>query len=149
MLGNLIDLAEQGHFDVIVHGCNCFHTMGSGIAKEIRTRYPRVYAADIQYTDKGDKNKLGSFSWAIVEGKVNNAFTILNAYTQYYYGRGGPHIDYLALRDVFHLIARDYRGKIIGYPKIGAGLAGGDWDRIQGIIHEELFGLTHHLVTLK
>jgi len=26
--GNLIDMAEQGQFDVIVHGCNCLNTMG-------------------------------------------------------------------------------------------------------------------------
>jgi hypothetical protein len=24
--GNLIDMAEQGEFDVIVHGCNCLNT---------------------------------------------------------------------------------------------------------------------------
>ena len=44
--GNLIDLAEQGEFDVIVHGCNCQNTMGSGIAKEIKERYPLAYRAD-------------------------------------------------------------------------------------------------------
>ena len=41
--GNLIDMAEAGKFHIIVHGCNCFNTMGSGIAKEIRNRYPRAY----------------------------------------------------------------------------------------------------------
>jgi len=25
--GNLITLAKEGHFDMIVHGCNCFCTM--------------------------------------------------------------------------------------------------------------------------
>ena len=44
--GNLIDMAEAGEFDVIVHGCNCQNTMGSGIAKEMRARYPGVYQAD-------------------------------------------------------------------------------------------------------
>jgi len=149
MKGNLIDLAEQGHFDVIIHGCNCFHTMGSGIAKEIRARYPKAYEADVNHTEKGDKYKLGRYSWALVIGKTNQPLTIINAYTQYHYGSGGPHVDYHALRDVFHLMAREYPDKIIGYPKIGAGLAGGDWGRIQEIINEELFGLTHHLVTLK
>ena len=34
--GNLITKAIKGDFDVIVHGCNCFHNMGGGIAKQVR-----------------------------------------------------------------------------------------------------------------
>ena len=34
----------------------------------------------------------------------------------------------------------------IGYPKIGAGLAGGDWSIIEKIIDEELQGTDHTLV---
>ena len=30
--GNLISLALAGEFEVIIHGCNCFCTMGAGIA---------------------------------------------------------------------------------------------------------------------
>ena len=33
--GNLVTLALAGEFDVIIHGCNCFNTMGSGVAKDI------------------------------------------------------------------------------------------------------------------
>jgi len=149
MIGNLIDLAEQGHFDVIVHGCNCFHTMGAGVAKEIKNRYPRAYDADVQHTEKGDDSKLGHYTWAIVEGKAANVFTIINAYTQFHYGRGGLHVDYEAIRSVFALIKEDHPNKIIAYPCIGAGLAGGDWSIIQTIINQELTGMVHHLVTLK
>ena len=35
--GNLITLALEGHFDVIVHGCNCFGVMGAGIAAQMQT----------------------------------------------------------------------------------------------------------------
>ena len=38
--GDLIDLAIEGKFDLIVHGCNCFNTMGKGIAKSIRQNFP-------------------------------------------------------------------------------------------------------------
>ena len=34
----------------------------------------------------------------------------------------------------------------LGYPKIGAGLAGGDWPRIAAIIDRELAGEDHTLV---
>lgn len=32
--GDLIELALVGEFDVIVHGCNYFCTMGASIAKQ-------------------------------------------------------------------------------------------------------------------
>jgi hypothetical protein len=59
--GNLITLAEQGHFDGIVQGCNCMCTMGSGLAKEIKDRYPGAWRIDFN-TDAGDINKLGNWS---------------------------------------------------------------------------------------
>lgn len=33
--GDLIQMALNGDFDIIAHGCNCFNTMRSGIAKTI------------------------------------------------------------------------------------------------------------------
>ena len=50
--GNLIDLAEAGEFNIIVHGCNCFETMGSGIAREIHDRYPAAFDADVEYAQR-------------------------------------------------------------------------------------------------
>mgnify|MGYP001795501660 FL=1 len=35
--GDLVKLAIKGEFDLIIHGCNCFCTMGAGIAKTIRS----------------------------------------------------------------------------------------------------------------
>lgn len=150
--GNLIDLAEKGMFDVIVHGCNCFHTMGAGIAKEISSRYPQALEADKTLTKKGDKNKIGRFTYVNVCAPSGYHFVIVNAYTQYNYGRPkkgtGPLVNYDAIATVFKLIARDFPLKIIGYPKIGAGLAGGDWTIIEGIINRQLSGMQHNLVIL-
>jgi hypothetical protein len=39
-----------------------------------------------------------------------------------------------------------FQGQCIGYPKIGAGLAKGDWTIIAQIIQEELAGENHTLV---
>ena len=64
--GNLLDLALEGRFDVIVHGCNCQCAMGAGIALAIRKVFPEAFAADGS-TAKGDRNKLGTFSFASVE----------------------------------------------------------------------------------
>lgn len=150
--GNLIDLAEQGRFDVIVHGCNCFHTMGAGIAKEIATRYPLVLEVDKKYTQNGDKSKLGGYTYTGVTSPQGGYFIIINAYTQHRYGRPKnelePLLDYGAVKSVFKLLKTEFGDKRIGYPKIGAGLAGGDWNIISTIIEQELAGSRHELVVL-
>lgn len=148
--GNLIDWAEHGYFDVIVHGCNCFHTMGAGIAKEIAERHPQAYIVDKNNTKYGDAFKLGTYSYGYVqsETKPEHYFYIVNAYTQYYYGKDKNDINliYSSLRECFRKIARDFSGHKIAYPKIGSGLAGGDWKIISRIINEELKGLDHTLI---
>lgn len=135
--GNLIQLAKKGFFEVVIHGCNCQHVMGAGIAKQVKREFPEAFLADINA-------KLGSYTFATVgEGST----IIVNAYTQQYYGRG-VQVDYLALRSCFRQLARDFTGKSMAYPKIGAGLAGGDWIVIYEIIKEELLNEDHTLVQL-
>jgi O-acetyl-ADP-ribose deacetylase (regulator of RNase III) len=43
-------------------------------------------------------------------------------------------------------VKRRFAGRRIGYPRIGAGLARGDWSIISTIIDEELAGEDHTLV---
>ena len=54
--------------------------------------------------------------------------------------------DYAAIRAAMQQVKAQFAGKRIGYPKIGAGLAGGDWATIAQIIDEELAGEQHTLV---
>lgn len=138
--GNLIELAKQGDYHAIMHGCNCFCTMGAGIAKGIKIAFPNAYTADIA-TKRGDKNKLGSYSFALHrENSGYPELTVINAYTQYGFKGPGQKVDYAALENVFRLIDQHPNyGKndnIIGIPKIGAGLAGGSWKTIKSIINE-------------
>jgi O-acetyl-ADP-ribose deacetylase (regulator of RNase III) len=136
--GNLIVEFKKMKYDAIIHGCNCFNTMGKGIAKEIRQYFPEAYEADCA-TRSGDKKKLGTYTSADVMAKVGRPAIVINAYTQYDYRKtyGGSEInvDYDAIERVFTLINKDFAGKKIGIPKIGAGLAGGDWGRISSIIN--------------
>ncbi len=162
IVGNLIDLAEEARFDAIVHGCNCFCKMGAGIAAEIKRRYPKAYEQDC-LTKCGDKTKLGGFSWVKVvsnnatiypwnrpngKRKYFHSFLIINAYIQYDYGGGKVNCDYNAIESVFQSIKSKYAKYRIGYPLIGSGLSGGDWNRISTIISTQLKGLDHTLVTL-
>lgn len=142
--GDLIHCALNGIFDVIIHGCNCHCTMGAGIAKSVRKEFPEAYEEDCK-TKKGDQEKLGDYSYAKVL-RNGHYITIINGYTQYDYKGRGIKVDYDAIRSVFKKVRRDYSGKKIGYPKIGAGLARGDWELISTIIDEELAGEEHTLV---
>lgn len=130
--GNLLDLAEAGKYNIILHGCNCFHTMGSGIAREIRARYPHAYDADCMQTAKGDRDKVGKFSIAL--GKQ---FTIINAYTQDGFNASGKNVDvfeYAGFQTILDTLACRYPGCKFGVPYIGMGLAGGDKIRILAML---------------
>lgn len=135
--GNLIDMAEQGLLDVIVHGCNCQNTMGSGIAKEMRERYPEVYEADTIATKQWQNPvaKLGNFSTYATVGK-GNPFIIVNAYTQVnFMPRGVDHFEY----ESFYLILKKletFGPAKFGFPYIGMGLAGGDSKRIIAMLED-------------
>ena len=142
--GDLLKLGAEGRFDVIVHGCNCQNQMGAGIAKSIKEKFPAAYDAD-SATEKGSREKLGTITSAEVDCD-GHELTIVNAYTQFHWRGRGDKADYDAIRSAFRIIKQQYTGKRIGYPKIGAGLAGGDWEAISAIIDEELEGEDHTLV---
>jgi O-acetyl-ADP-ribose deacetylase (regulator of RNase III) len=134
--GNLLNLAEAGEFDVVVQGCNCFNTMGGGIAREIRERYPHVAAVDSK-TVRGDYNKLGT--WTSENVIVKNGtvtFDIINAYTQYNMSTGEDVFEYTAFLLILEKLLYAHGDKRIGLPYIGMGLAGGDRETIIPMIEE-------------
>lgn len=142
--GDLLKLALDGVFDVVVHGCNCQCQMGNGIALSIKTQFPEAYWADCA-TPKGDAAKLGTISFASIT-RDETCFVVVNAYTQFHWRGAGVKADYEAIRKAMKDIKIAFAGKKIGYPRIGAGLAGGDWEIISAIIAEELEGEDHTYV---
>jgi O-acetyl-ADP-ribose deacetylase (regulator of RNase III) len=125
--------------DGFMHQCNCFHTMGSGIAKRIREKYPEAYKADIFHGRKGDMSRLGSFSTV----KAHDDKQIYNMYGQYNFGLEKRQTNYeavykglLAIRE--HTIANNI--KKLGLPRnMGCKLGGGSWLVVRAMI-EDVFG---------
>jgi O-acetyl-ADP-ribose deacetylase (regulator of RNase III) len=142
--GDLIELAKAGAFDVIIQGCNCQCRMGRGIALTIKQQFPEAYIADCQ-TETGDRGKLGNFTFVQID-RDGFKFTIVNGYTQFNWQGEGVLADYDAIRSVFRQVKQQFTGQRIGYPKIGAGLARGDWETIARIIEAELAGENHTYV---
>ena len=141
--GDLIKLAKQGEFDVIAHGCNCFNTQKSGIAAQM----VKAFGTDkflMERKSKGNINKLGLIDKIRFDlGDNNYSLTVVNMYTQHRYGRNHADgdvnpLDYEALTLCLRKLNHSFKGKHIGLPKVGAGLAGGDWNRIREIIKSEL-----------
>lgn len=127
--GDLIKLAIEGEFDVIVQGCNCFNVMGSGLAPQIARNFPDAEVADNE-TIRGDQGKLGTYTMG-----THGDLKILNAYTQYGTSKNGEDVfEYLAFERVLSKIAQRFGTKRIGLPYIGMGLAGGDATRIMPAI---------------
>lgn len=125
--GCLIKALKDKEVDLIIHQCNCFSTWGSGIAKQLKQEHFSAYLAD---RDSGltPKQKLGKFS--------SYGSIIYNAYGQYTYGKG-LQTDYEQLRNSLTLIEKEIPDNVlIGMPKIGCGLAGGDWVIVSEIINE-------------
>lgn len=139
--GDLLKLALAGRFDVIVHGCNCRHTMGGGIARQIKHAFPEAEDADLA-TEYASREKLGTLSTATV-ARDGRQFFVVNAYTQF---EPGAAANYDAIRSCFREVKRRFAGMKIGYPRVGAGIGGGDWSVISAIIDEELAGENHTLV---
>lgn len=127
--GDLFDASEQ----VIAHGCNCSGGFGSGVAGIIARKYPGVRNA---YMDKFHDS-----GWKL--GEIQPVFSItadkyiVNCATQQaYLPRGVCHADYEAIATAM-LSVKEFaqqKGLSIAIPKIGAGLAGGDWNIIENIL---------------
>lgn len=146
-VGDLISAAQAGEVNVIAHCCNCMNTMKSGIAPKIASAFPEAWTAD-QMTTRGDRAKLGTLSSAFCK----NGLLVYNLYGQYTFtGRreGKMDLDYWALRSALSAMAVSLHAKCrtldmsthdlrIGLPKIGAGLAGGDWGIISRMIEGRL-----------
>jgi O-acetyl-ADP-ribose deacetylase (regulator of RNase III) len=142
--GDLISMAKLGQFDVISHGCNCFSNMGAGIAPKMNKAFGvGMYPMEDPNT-AGDINKLGciDFKWFPVTSIEPNTpikkVAVVNSYSQYAANVLMKPLDYEALTLCMRKINHKFKGLHVGLPKIGAGLAGGSWERIKVIIQTEL-----------
>lgn len=138
--GDLLELFKLGDFNNVAHGCNCFHTMGSGIAKQFKQEYPNLYTADIEHGEAGDISRLGKISvyeFTELEAHFDRVYkipkSIFNIYTQFRYGREKKHFVPEALLSGLTEI---YKSGIedLAIPAIGTGLAGGSLEELIEVI---------------
>ena len=91
-------------------------------------------SADMDRTDTSHE-RLGKYHMVpLANGKVG-----FNIYSQFWYGRDKRHVDYPALekgvRGVCETL-KSMNAKTLALPKIGCGLAGGEWPVVKEILEK-------------
>lgn len=128
---------------LIAHGVNCQGVMGAGVAKAIIKKWPQVKESYNLFTHSA------ALLGAVQHVKIHDTLTILNCFTQEFYGPGDKqYVDYNAVATCFWRISQHYPGQDLAIPRIGSGLAGGDWKRIWQIVDHESRSVRVHVYTL-
>lgn len=142
------DIFESGA-DYILHQVNCKGVMGSGVAKQVRDKYPKVYEEYRRWCNTMPKEHLlGSAQFVPTRDLYNTPFRgIVNVYGQYSYGYNGDcYTDYNALRSALKTLygfLQMLTPSTIAIPyMMSCCRGGGKWEIVHGII-EEVFKNTN------
>ena len=140
------DLLESD-VEYICHQVNCQGKMGSGIAKQIKNKWPIVYTEFIRESLKSfqsDSPLLGQIQ--IIPAYKNDpdpksVRKVINMFAQDRYGYDGRrYTSYDAFDDCLDKISKSIpAGSTIGFPDhIACGLGGADWDIVKTMIKNRL-----------
>ena len=142
------DIFESGA-DIICHQVNCRGVMGSGVAKQIKDRYPLVFDEYKKWcVERTPKALLGCTQFVRLvpsraEVKDGEFYGIINMFGQLNYGYDGKcYTSYEALARCFNTVnefCRDFfdTTPVLAIPyKIGCARGGGDWDKVLSLMEE-------------
>lgn len=135
--GNVLDYV--GKNSIVCHQTNCRGVMGSGLAKEIRTKYPKVY---IKYKFLCEQVEPCNLLGTVQMVEVDDGVRIANCFGQDRYGRDKMYTSYEALESCFKYLRKYAESEVnnidtVAFPYgIGCGLAGGDWNIVNAMIEK-------------
>lgn len=130
--GNVLD----ADCDVILHQVNCMGVMGSGVAKQVKNRYPKAYSVykDMCDSRRGDPEGLLGYAQAVLVEDVPKKY-VCNLFAQLRYGRDRMHTDYDSLEKCFRSANTMFKGQRVAIPyRIGCDRGGGDWSVVSSMI---------------
>ncbi|MBB6110564.1 O-acetyl-ADP-ribose deacetylase (regulator of RNase III), contains Macro domain [Mucilaginibacter lappiensis] len=124
---------------IIVHVCNDIGGWGKGFVLAISKRWPEPAQQYRQWHKSQLSFTLGQVQFVPVEPDIWVA-NMIGQHKVYKDEQGNPPIRYEAIRDCLQKVAGFARenGATVHMPRIGCGLAGGTWDKIEPIITNEL-----------
>ena len=143
--GNLLEAKEQ----YICHQVNCQGVMGSGVALQIKNKYPQAYEdykTLCKLKDCENKGNLLGYTQYI---RISENKCIINLFGQDKYGYSKRQTNYIALimaiTDVLDNVDED-----IAIPyNMGCDRGGGDWDKLYFILEVLAEDFKHDIVIYK
>lgn len=128
------DLFES-ECDILCHQVNCQGVMGSGIAKQVRDKYPELlYCYKLACETLGSGNLGDVYFYPCIRGKR----LIANLFGQDKYGYDGKlYTNYEALESCINRVyvrAVSYNESVAFPYLMGCDRGGGDWDIVLGMI---------------
>ena len=128
------DIFESGA-DIICHQVNCQGVMGSGVAKQVREKFPNVYETYKELCSQDTPKNLLGIAQPV---QANDKMIIVNIFAQENFGYDGKcYTDYNALRKGFETVRDNNKDDTIAIPKLmGCHRGGGSWDIVYKMIEE-------------
>ena len=125
---------DKEEFKAFMHGCNMQGVMGSGVAKEFKKLYPHAF--EKYKTDIANGMELGGYSLS-KSGTYRREIYLVSAITQEFYGKDGKqYASYDAINLVMATTLTLF--DVVVMPKIGCGLGGCEWDKVEAIVEKWL-----------
>lgn len=129
--GNLLD----SQADVIAHQVNCQGVMGSGVAKQIKEKWPDVFAQYDYHTRMLENACLGNCQMV----QINESQFVANLFGQRYYGR--ENLRYTSYDGIYDALVKlqvymnNRNCNSVAFPyKMSSDRGGADWNVILAMI---------------
>jgi O-acetyl-ADP-ribose deacetylase (regulator of RNase III) len=140
MIEEIQDDLTKTDCKVIAHGVNTQGIMGAGVAKALYEKWPKVKFAYLDFFTEFNAGPNGEHFLGDID--VIQVFRggpfVANCFTQQYFGSDGKrYVSYDAMNDCMeklYLFCVNQGINEVAIPKIGCGLAGGDWNIVRSIL---------------
>lgn len=122
---------------LILHQVNCCGVMGSGVALQIRNKYPIVYDKYMELCNHY-KSNLSKLLGVVQIVKINENLYVANLFAQKDYGSNKQYTNLDALKKCL-LYIRNTEFQDIALPyKMSSARGGANWDDVYTMINENL-----------
>lgn len=136
--GNMLDEVKTG---IILQQVNAQGVMGSGIARDIRSRWPKVWDVYSNIVTSGSVGHTAHHMGMAIPVEVEPNLFVVNLVGQQFYGKMQQrYTSYDALDDALKKVAELNKNDRlpIHHPLIGCGLGRGNWTVVSALIELHL-----------
>lgn len=131
------DIFESGA-DVILHQVNCKGVMGSGVAKQVKEKYPDVYLEYLRWCRNPTMKEKLLGQVQILD--IGDSKLIVNMFAQDGFGWDERcYTNYDALKSYLKQVNTHFASRTVAIPyKMSCDRGGGDWSIVSKMIEETL-----------